>query len=177
MLLVVCSDTRTAARCATPIPLGHPGFVLTPLVLGPDQVPVVTDAEQAGHSPALAVLSAMSHGNHPERNRILEALMSALVDDDHREMYADVVLAVRPAAARRYLEKLMRTGTYEYKSDFARRYFGQGEAKAVLGFLAARGIDIPDDARARITECTDIEQLDTWVRRAATATSIQDLFD
>lgn len=43
--------------------------------------------------------------------------------------------------------------------------------------LAARGIEVPDDARTRITECTDLDQLDGWVRRAATATSITDLFD
>jgi hypothetical protein len=36
---------------------------------------------------------------------------------------------------------------------------------------------VPDDARARITGCTDLDQLDAWVRRAATVDSIDDLFD
>jgi hypothetical protein len=36
---------------------------------------------------------------------------------------------------------------------------------------------VPDDARTRITECSDLNQLDTWIRRAATAESIDDLFD
>lgn len=74
--------------------------------------------------------------------------------------------------------------TYEYQSDFARRYYGQGraegraegEATALLAFLAARGIEVPSDARARITGCTDLARLDSWIRRAATATTIQDLF-
>ncbi|MGH3426125.1 MAG: hypothetical protein ACRDQZ_00875, partial [Mycobacteriales bacterium] len=73
---------------------------------------------------------------------------------------------------------------HEYQSDFARRYFFQGEAKgeaqgearAVLGVLDARGVDVPADARIRITECRDLDQLDIWVRRAVTANSIQDLF-
>lgn len=103
--------------------------------------PVVTDRAQSGHNPALTVLSAMAHGNHPERNQILHTLMSLLVDDDHRERYADIVLVALPEAARRYPEKLMTIGTYEYKSDFARRYFSQGkaegEAKALLTLLAA----------------------------------------
>jgi hypothetical protein len=33
MLLVVCADTATAGWCGRPIELGHPGFVLRPLVL------------------------------------------------------------------------------------------------------------------------------------------------
>jgi hypothetical protein len=78
----------------------------------------------------------------------------------------------------------MITQKYEYQSDFARRYFGQGkaegkaegEAKAVLAVLATRGIEVPDDARARITSCTDLDQLETWVRRAVTAHCVHDLF-
>ena len=46
----------------------------------------------------------------------------------------------------------------------------------MLAVLEARGIDGPDEARTRIVECTDLEQLDTWVRRAATAESIDDPF-
>lgn len=199
MLLVVCPDPATAGWCGTPIVLGHPGFVLTPLVLGPDRVPVVIDEGRAGRSPELAVLSAMAHGSHPRRDLILQALLAALesVDRDHANLYADVVLAALPEAARHHLEELMAIRTYEYQSDFARRYYGQGraegeakgraegeakgkaegEAKAVLAFLAARGIEVPNDAYERITDCTDLEQLDIWIRRAATAASVQDLFD
>lgn len=186
VLLVVCVDATTAAWCGAPIDLGHPGWVLSPLVLGPDRVPLVTDADQASRAPELAVLSAMAHRAHPDRNKVLHALLSALaaVDPERATLYSDVVLAALPAAARRYLEALMTTRTYEYQSDFVRRYVFQGraegraegEAKAVLAVLDARGIDIPDDARARITECSDLDQLDIWVRRAATARSINDLF-
>jgi len=76
------------------------------------------------------------------------------------------------------------TTGHRYHSEFARRYFDQGEAegqakgeaKAVLAVLEARGIDVPAELRERITTCTDLEQLDTWVRRAATAGTAQDLF-
>jgi hypothetical protein len=94
------------------------------------------------------------------------------------------VLTALPEAARAHLEALMATGTYEYKSDFARRYYTQGQtegrtegrAEALLAVLNARGITVPDDARTRITGCTDVDQLDAWVRRAVTATCIHDLF-
>lgn len=85
----------------------------------------------------------------------------------------------------------MTSATYEYQSDFARRYFFQGksegraegkaegeakgEAKALLTVLEARGIDVPGPARHRITECTDTNQLETWIRRATTATTIDDV--
>jgi hypothetical protein len=98
-------------------------------------------------------------------------------------------LANLPSAARDFLEALMTTTAHPYQSDFARRYFDQGEAageakgeargeaKAVLAFLDARGIEVPDEVREQIATCTDIDQLDTWVRRAATASTAHDLFE
>jgi hypothetical protein len=148
---------------------------------------VVTDPGTARASPELAVLSAMAHGSHPDREKVLRAMLAALqsLDHDHASLYADVVLATLPEATRHHLEALMALGTYEYQSDFARRYFFQGkaegeakgEAKALLAVLAARGIEVTAEARARITGCTDLDQLDTWVRRAATASSIGNLFE
>ncbi|MGH3567160.1 MAG: hypothetical protein ACRDRH_14255 [Pseudonocardia sp.] len=185
VLLVVCVDAATASWCATPIELG-PGAMVTPMVLGPDRVPVVTDLDDARRVPELVVLSAIAHGADPDRSKVLDALLSALtaVDPPLANLYCDLVLAALPEAAQHYLEGLVATGTYEYQSDFARRYFSQGEAKgkaegeakAVLAVLDARGIDVPDRARARIADCSDIDQLDTWVRRAVTAESVHDLF-
>lgn len=53
----------------------------------------------------------------------------------------------------------------------------QGEVRAVLTVLDARQIDVPEPVRRRITECADADQLDVWVRRAATADTVEDLFD
>jgi len=53
----------------------------------------------------------------------------------------------------------------------------RGEARAVLAVLDARGIEVPDPEREDITGCTDLDQLDTWIRRAVTANKVQDLFD
>ncbi|MGQ0573274.1 MAG: hypothetical protein ACT4RN_03605 [Pseudonocardia sp.] len=128
------------------------------------------------------MLSAMAHGADPDRSGVLDVLPAAFasVGPERASLYYDIVLAALPAAAQRYLEVLVRTGTYEYQSDFARRYFSQGkaegEARAVLAVLAARKIDVPEDAHRRISECTDLDQLDTWVRRAVTATTIDELF-
>jgi len=77
----------------------------------------------------------------------------------------------------------MASGNYEYQSDFARRYVAQGKAEgraegrahAVLAVLAARGLDVPEDVRARITACTELERLDAWLARAVTAASAADV--
>jgi hypothetical protein len=110
-------------------------------------------------------------------------VVEELTREPFEPQYSDVVLAALPAAAHRYLEALVTAGTFprEYQSALVRRYVGQGraegEAAAVLTVLDARGIDVPSDARARITSCTDLDQLNSWVRRAVTADSIQELFD
>ena len=82
----------------------------------------------------------------------------------------------------------MISAPYRYESDFARRYFDQGEAKGeakgeargraedVLAVLGARGIEVTDDVRERVSGCTDLGQLRIWILRAATATTADDLF-
>src|SRR5262249_37333537 len=67
-----------AAWCSTPIAVNGSGFVLTPQVLGPAEVPVVTNPELARHQPQLAVLSAAAHGERSGRQGVFEALLAAL---------------------------------------------------------------------------------------------------
>lgn len=51
----------------------------------------------------------------------------------------------------------------------------RGEARAVLTVLEGRGVAVPDDVRDQILDCTDLDQLDTWLRRAINATTIDDV--
>jgi hypothetical protein len=92
-----------------------------------------------------------------------------------------------PKAALKHLEELMAIAGYEYQSDFARTYVAEGRAEGraegiaargaadVLLVLQARKVDVSDDARARITRCTDPDQLAIWLQRAARADSIEDV--
>jgi hypothetical protein len=103
------------------------------------------------------------------------------------------------------MEEIVSRTTWPVYSPFAKEHFGRGKkegrleglkegfiegflagrreggkegmAKAVLKVLAARGVKVPDDVRARIRECTDQPQLETWLARAVVATSATDLFD
>jgi hypothetical protein len=126
---------------------------------------------------------------------VLAAFASSLVivDEERATVYSDIVCAVLPEAARQLLEGLLATRTYEYQSDFVRRYVFQGRAEglaegrmegeaigevtALLTVLAARRIDLPDEARARITACTDTATLTAWTGRAAIADRIEDVLD
>ncbi|MFG1707988.1 hypothetical protein ACFLIM_32745 [Nonomuraea sp. M3C6] len=90
---------------------------------------------------------------------------------------------------RHLMEEIMTSTDWPVYSPFAREHYGRGleegqtkgeakgEARSVLLVLAARGLDVPDDTRVRITACTDLDQLETWVTRAATAQTLDDLFD
>ncbi len=75
----------------------------------------------------------------------------------------------------------MKSGKYEYQSEFARKYVAQGrqegEADAVLEVLDARGLKVDAEARRRILACTDLAQLKAWLRKAITVLSVQELFE
>ena len=45
-----------------------------------------------------------------------------------------------------------------------------------LALLKARNVDMPEFLHKRIATCTDIGQLEIWIERAATATTIDELF-
>ena len=62
-LVVVAPDVAVARWAREPIPFGGTGSVLVPLVLGPDEVPVVRRGD--GASPEAAVLSALAHPRGP----------------------------------------------------------------------------------------------------------------
>ncbi|MQY06032.1 hypothetical protein [Actinomadura macrotermitis] len=186
MLLAICPKRPVARTYMRPIDLGHPGMTLTPLVVGPDQIPYITDPEEAVRTPELAVLSALAHGALPEGRAVLAALPDAYsaLDRDHRALYHDLVQTALPEAARRFLAETMKLKNYEYQSEFAREYFGKGKvegqleatAKLILRALAAQGVCVSNEARERIAGCRDLEQLEAWFDRATTVSSTRELF-
>jgi hypothetical protein len=123
VLLVVAPDPAVAAWARRPIYLGHPGYCLVPIVVSFEDVPRVRDVAMACRLPELAVLSVLAH---PEID-IAEAAVEAIVPlpEDRARLYLDVIMAALPVAIRQILEARMIKG-YEYQSDFARKYYGQG---------------------------------------------------
>src|SRR5512133_330687 len=52
----------------------------------------------------------------------------------------------------------------------------EGKADSVLEVLDARGIVVTQEQRRRILECSDLERLGAWLRRAATVADASGLF-
>ncbi|MFE1099963.1 hypothetical protein ACFW4K_05550 [Nocardiopsis alba] len=196
VLLVLCPTDAVAAWCARPIRTGHPGFDLAPLTIGPGRTPKVTGVERARALPELAVLSARAHGDDdPEA---LKAMVEALnsTAEENRTFYYDYVLAGLNEAARKELEGLMSVGTYEWQSDFARKYVGIGReegreegleegreegrayeaARSVITILESRGLTLTPHTRRRIETCTDLHTLEQWIPKAIEADTPEDLF-
>jgi hypothetical protein len=149
-LLAICPRQHVADWYDEPIPLGHPGFVLNPIVLGPERIPVITDSTEAGRLPTLGVLSAAAHG--PDVIRALHTGLDFMMTDTYEYTSA-------------WTESLKAEGRAE------------GKAEAILRILDARGKIPSDDARKRIEECRDLDLLDVWFNRALNITRADQLFE
>jgi hypothetical protein len=100
-----------------------------------------------------------------------------------------IVMATVAETTRLELEEWLMSGArYEYQSDFARRFVKQGREEgreegredgvrgALLAILEARRLPLDDQARTRIATASDLALLEAWVRRAAIAARIEDVF-
>jgi hypothetical protein len=181
--LVVVTPHRAVARWArAPIDLGQPASHFHPWVIGPDEVPLVTDPAHACEEPELAVLSAQVHGHGRHGAEVataaVEGVRTAQLDRERAMLYLDLIWHALSRAARERLEASMNRETHQYLSDWAREHLkegwekgwkegrAEGRAEAVLRVLSARGLDVSAAQRARVLECTDLGILDGWLELA-----------
>jgi hypothetical protein len=185
-LLVFCKDRSTAQRLGRPIVLNRSGGVIQPLTVTPADLSPVTDLEEARRRPELAVLTAPAHADTPNGKEVLQAYCEALNVLSHEDgkLYDDYARSLFSDAARRLLEEIVKIEEYQWQSDFALEHQSigrtegraEGEAKAVLLVLQARKVCVSQEARERIMSCTDLEQLERWLERAATVGTLDELF-
>ena len=184
LLVVVTPSTRVEHWARETIEIG-PGHTMTPHVLGPRALPRLEPAE-VKRSPVLAMLSTLAHVDDPRcAEQALETLQAlATWDEDADGRLGDILEAALPKAVRRRMEELMGTGKYEYQTEWRRQEFARGreegcaagEARALLLVLSSRGIEVPAPAAQRIETERDDARLEAWIRRAVTATTIDDVF-
>ncbi|MQY16734.1 hypothetical protein SRB5_69360 [Streptomyces sp. RB5] len=191
VLLVVCQDERTARWAQKPFTIGPPqleAITLRCLVLGPHNVPRVTDEAEAAADIALATLSAIVHAREVDADVILRALATALTKQDEETAlpYAELAesgLSSVPAALEIW-RKLMTMDISQYQGTLAQRLRAEGEAQgkaeggidAVLFVLERRGIALADEQRAHVVACTDSDTIRTWLDRALTASTADEVF-
>jgi hypothetical protein len=177
VVLVITVDEATARWAGEAIPLGG-NSVYVPEVIGPTGVPVVVEQERAKSDPELAVLSVMAHGRGDEQVAVAIARAAAAgvegFDDERRVLYSALIESSLSDAARKAFAMLPQG--QQFFSEFQRRSFSEGQAKAILAVLETRGLAVTDDQRERILASTDAAELDRWVRRAAKIARSDELF-
>ncbi|GEJ98111.1 hypothetical protein [Streptomyces sp. 1-11] len=190
VLIVVTQNSATAKWASRPIRLGFRDWhslTVRPLVLGPDNVPVVADEQAAVRDVPVAVLSAMTHGRGRQAPAILESLATALqtIDDETAAVFAQFVdSCLADPQAKQMWRDLMTATQYFWRHPLAEqvreegREEGRAEAKAemILHMLQWRGIEVPDTVRDRVNACTDLNQLEVWAQCAMHAKDATELF-
>ena len=116
---------------------------------------------------------------HDHLRRLVMARLARL-DADRATGYTMFILNAVSESVRQALEALMPVNTFGLHNEVVDRFLAQGEAKgradSLLRVLSRRGLRIPDEMRQRVLACTDNGQLETWIDRAVTAATVQDVF-
>jgi hypothetical protein len=119
----------------------------------------------------------------------LEPAFAALNDGMHHADQAvsrkicDMLLVALSKAARDLWEEHMTVVDYEYRSELFRELKArgktegkaEGKADSVLRVLSRRGVPVPAAVEEQIRACADLDLLDTWLDRALTAVSAEDV--
>ncbi|WP_432839168.1 hypothetical protein [Dactylosporangium sp. CA-092794] len=184
-LVVYCPDAAVARWYRQMVDPEQSSLPLRPYIFTTDDVPLAVDESTARANPAVAALVTICHGDRPEVDQMFPVLLEALrtLKPEQVIPYYDIVLAGLPPAARARWEAFMTTMVGEYHSELFRELAAQheargkaeGEGRAVLTVLGVRGIAVPDAIREQILGCTDLAQLETWLGRAVTAATAEDV--
>ena len=144
---------------------------------------MVDATEDARKAPELAVLSAIVHGGGHVETAVEVALAASTaahdIDRDRFLLYFGLIRAALGEAASKVFE--MHPQGAQFFDESLQKSYERGRATttsaAVLAVLEARGLAVSDAQRERITITTDLETLDRWVRRTATVSSTDELFE
>ncbi|MFF7799729.1 RpnC/YadD family protein [Streptomyces olivaceus] len=193
LLVAVCRSRKTARWAAGPFEckVGPWSSQITrPFVLGPDSVPEITDETLVAEQPALATFSAIVHSESRGIDAILNLLAHGMRSFDvatakYWSEMLEVGLANTPARDRwRELEKVVISYFPGRGTVFEEAYYdgeakgkAAGKAEGVLRVLEVRGLAVSDDARTRVSDCTDLDRLDGWLDRAGTVQRAEELFE
>ena len=183
-LLVIAAGRRALTGSEHEIEIGQPGFNLRPFVSGRDRMPPPGGPFFGPELTMLHVLAGTLDLSIHEARVFAFASIAEARPERYRR-YVHLIRILTPRNARQELEQLMEDF---FKDPFIDRFIEQGKelgkelgraegaAHVLLAVLTARGLAIPKQVRARISECTDPDLLDQWATRAATSTTIDEVF-
>jgi uncharacterized protein (DUF2164 family) len=183
--IVLALDERTAEWARAPVVLDLLGtHVFRPVVIGPGDIPVITELGEARARPELALLSALVHCRTPGGEKAVYAALSAAsaaLDREFRALYARAIRALMSEEVRRPLEELMEFEGNQLDVEMFRYYYNQGEKAAhetwralLIDQLTERFGALPEAARGQIQTASP-EVLAGWARRVLSAASLDDV--
>lgn len=184
VLIVVCRKAATAAWARKPYCIGlpdRPTLVSTPIVVGPDNLPRITDSAEILADPYFAVLCALAHTHDPDVGGILEPIAAALsqLEDPGFGIRLQELIerGLEGTAAIEIWRKIM---SYiplevEFRSEYARENQAVGITESVLRILEHRGITVSPAARTHIAACTNHDLAKAWLDEAFTVASAEEL--
>lgn len=177
-LAVIASTAAVARWAARPIRSFQPGWGFAPLVVGPAQVPRVTDRDRALASPGMAVLSALVHAHEPADAAVAIAAIEGLVGlpPQRATLYFQLLQGVLRDPVFAVLEAHMEQHKIPYRIPFAKKAYEDGVhdglvavRRALMTLVAAHLGPVDPDLRSRIESCSDLEVLQSWLEAVATA--------
>lgn len=199
VFLVVVTPTADMAKWASRVfTYGHPGLKLRPLVIGPAQTapsPKVDPNDPAQLD--MAVLQVLLHGNEPEhQSRLVDTLIALTKrSDDLATMYLDAIVSLLRDDTAQKVIKMLKEQNYEYTSKFVLRYYGEGKEEglqegkreglqegkreglqeALIILLESKKL-LTEDTKTRILAEKQEANLHTWIARASTTDSLDEVF-
>ncbi|MEW1722357.1 hypothetical protein [Streptomyces sp. NPDC093109] len=187
LLLVVCRNRTTAEWAAGPFRCGARGWTALsthPLVLGPDNVPMITDVAEAARDLGMAAFSAMTHSDSRHAPAILEALAGALraTDEETGLYYAELLdMGLGQGQAHDTWRDLMKPITYfPGRGTFREEAYLEGQVKeraaVILRVLESRLGPVSGEVRERVVGCSDLDTLSRWLDRAFVVTEAEAVF-
>lgn len=193
-LLVVTLNEATARWAREPIAGFQPGSRFAPLVVARADVPPIRSLDEARANMPLALFSALLHvgteggeyvayyavralyESSPEPERLdrtiwMLGLVGGIVG---REKFKQIERLVMIEPTTKIIPRLQVIRDRAMAKGIAlgeARGEARGEAKALLKLLAVRGLTLTAVQRQQILSCSDEQQIETWIERAATARS------
>ncbi|MCD0443789.1 hypothetical protein LO763_09155 [Glycomyces sp. A-F 0318] len=193
IMLVISDCDEVAAEARQPIGMG-PGSQVRPVSIGPAQVHAITDLHAPGASAGTAMLSAIFHGNGPDRVAVLNALdqVLATIDKEEAGCRIGVVFTALNEESAKVLEAIMATTKFEYHSEWTDSLRKEGREqgreqgreegqlkqarKSLLAVLQRRSMPVTAETRKFIDSCGDLDQLQAWLVAAAIADNLDEVF-
>jgi hypothetical protein len=140
-LLVYALSAEVGTWARQPIDTGHPGWVLTPIVLEVQDVPRVEEEWEARASPYRAILSALMHASEPGAERVARAAFWGAegLEPEARDMWRELVswAVSSNEVAKKALEAMMAIENFAEKSVWARQAAEKAREAGILTGLEA----------------------------------------